>query len=440
MKKFTSNKFKKKKLLRQEQNNIFHRIDWILVALFVLLVGFGWVNIYAASYTNESVQSFDFSSKYGKQLFRIIFSIPLIIIILFFNAKFYERYASILYLISLLFLVLLFPLGKEIKGATSWFVFSGISLQPSEFAKALTALAIAKLLSDRNYNLSLVKNQMKAFIIIFVPAALIVLQGDAGSALIYLAFFFVLNREGLTLNYILLGTLAIVLFILTIYFNLAIVLTTTYVIITLLVGYLTYKGKQQFLRFNWYKILGLYLVFGLFISGVEFTYNNVLQQHQKNRFDILLGKKTDYKGLGYNTYQSELTISSGGVLGKGFLQGDRTRGGFVPEQHTDYIFSTVGEEWGFLGSSFVIVLFMLLLYRIIYLAETHTNKFGRIYGYGVASVLFFHVVVNIGMVIGLLPTVGIPLPFFSYGGSSLWGFTILLFIFIRLDAHKSYDW
>ncbi len=440
MKKFTSNRFKKKKLLRQEQNNIFHRIDWILVILFVVLVGFGWINIYAASYTNESAQSFDLSSKYGKQLLRIIFSIPLIIITLFFNAKFYERYASILYVISLFFLLLLFPFGKEIKGATSWFVFSGISLQPSEFAKALTALAIAKLLSDRNYNLSLVKNQIKAFIIIFVPAVLIVLQGDAGSALIYLAFFFVLNREGLTLNYILLGTLAIVLFILTIYFNLTIVLTTTYLIISLLVGYLIYKGKQQFIRFNWHKILGLYLVFGLFISGVEFTYNNILQQHQKNRFDILLGKKIDYKGLGYNTYQSELTISSGGVLGKGFLQGDRTRGGFVPEQHTDYIFSTVGEEWGFLGSSFVIILFMLLLYRIIYLAETHTNKFGRIYGYGVASVLFFHVVVNIGMVIGLLPTVGIPLPFFSYGGSSLWGFTILLFVFIRLDAHKSYDW
>ena len=426
--------------MRQERNNIFNGIDWILVILFVLLVSFGWVNIYAASITDETINVFNFSSKYGKQLVWIILSVPLIITVLFFNAKFYEKFASVLYFISLISLILLFVLGKNINGATSWFVFNGISLQPSEFTKALTALAIAKLLSDRNYNLNLLKNQIKAFLIIFIPATLIVLQGDAGSALIYLAFFFVLNREGLTLNYILFGTLAILLFLATIYFNAKSILITTFSFITLLVTYLIYKQGNRFLRFNWYKILGLYLIFGLFISGVEFTYNNVLQQHQKNRFDVLLGLKIDTQTIGYNTYQSGLTISSGGFWGKGFLKGDRTRGKFVPEQETDYIFSTVGEEWGFLGSSFVIVLFMLLLYRILYLSETHTNKFGRIYGYGLASVIFFHIIVNIGMVIGLMPTVGIPLPFFSYGGSSLWGFTILLFIFIRLDAHKSYDW
>ena len=265
-------------------------------------------------------------------------------------------------------------------------------------------------------------------------------QPDAGSALIYLSFFFVLNREGLTLNYILVGAATIIVFILTIYFGPEPVIITLFTLITLFIFVILKKAGIRFLRFNWYKVLLVYMLFGAFVFGTNYSYNNLLAFHQKDRFDILLGIKTDNKGIGYNSYQSELTISSGGLKGKGFLNGDLTKGNFVPEQHTDYIFSTVGEEWGFLGTSFVIILFMLLMYRIIYLAETHNNKFGRSYGYGLASILFFHVIVNIGMVIGLLPTVGIPLPFFSYGGSSLWGFTILLFIFIRLDAHKNYDW
>ena len=426
--------------MRQERNNIFARIDWILVFLFIILVGFGWLNIYAASFTEEKNEILDFSTKYGKQLLWIGLSFPLIIIILFFNSKFYERFASILYLISIISLVLLFPLGKEINGAKSWFNFGGMSLQPSEFVKAFTALAVAKLLSDRQYNLKLIKNQIKAFIIIFTPAVLITLQPDAGSALIYLSFFFVLNREGLTLNYILLGSAFIILFILTIFFGAKWMILSLFIIISIFVIYAIYNGGRQFFRFNWHKILAIYLITGLFILGTGYTYNNVFKQHHRDRFEVLLGLKVDNKNIGYNSYQSELTISSGGFTGKGFLQGDITKGDFVPEQHTDYIFSTVGEEWGFIGSSLVIILFMLMLYRIIYLAETHTNKFGRIYGYSLASILFFHVIVNIGMVIGLLPTVGIPLPFFSYGGSSLWGFTILLFIFIRLDAHKNYDW
>lgn len=426
--------------MRQEQNNIFAGIDWVLVVLFITLVGFGWMNIFAASKSDEEIQLLSFSTKYGKQLIFIILSIPLIVTILFFNSKFYEKFATALYLISIFSLILLFPFGKEINGAKSWFNFGIIGLQPSEFAKACTALAVAKLLSDRQYNFKLIKNQIKAFLIIFFPAFLIFLQPDAGSAIIYLSFFFVLNREGLTLNYLLLGTGFIILFILTIFFGSKWVLTSSFLILSLLTIYLLYKGGKRFFRFNWHKIISVYFVIGLFIFGTGYLYKNILPSHQKNRFDILLGKKVDNKGIGYNSYQSELTISSGGIYGKGFLKGDLTQGDFVPEQHTDYIFSTVGEEWGFLGSSLVVILFMLLLYRIIYLAETHTNKFGRIYGYGLASILFFHVIVNIGMVIGLLPTVGIPLPFFSYGGSSLWGFTILLFIFIRLDAHKNYDW
>jgi rod shape determining protein RodA len=426
--------------LRQERNNIFAEIDWILVIIYIVLVGFGWLNIFAASKSEDNVEILDFSARYGKQLLWIGLCIPLIIILLFFNSKFYEQFASILYLVSIIALILLFPFGKEINGARSWFNFGSMSLQPSEFVKACTALAIAKLLSDRQYNFKLIKNQIKAFIIVFFPAFLIFLQPDAGSAVIYLSFFFVLNREGLTLNYILSGATFIILFILTIFFGSKWMFISTFILISLLVSYLFYRGGKRFLRFNWYKMLGIYLVVGIFIFGTSYTYKNILASHQKDRFDILLGIKTDNKGIGYNSYQSELTISSGGFKGKGFLKGDLTQGDFVPEQDTDYIFSTVGEEWGFLGSSLVVILFMLLLYRIIYLAETHTNKFGRIYGYSLASILFFHVIVNIGMVIGLLPTVGIPLPFFSYGGSSLWGFTILLFIFIRLDAHKNYDW
>ena len=424
--------------MRAEKNNIFYGIDWILVILYVVLVGFGWMNIYAATTTDNSSSLLDLSTRYGKQLLWIILCIPLIIIILFFNSKFYEKFATILYLIGILSLIGLFLFGKNINGAQSWYGFGSASLQPSEFAKAFTALAIAKLLSGRQYNLKLIKNQIKAFIVIFLPAVLIALQPDLGSVLVYLAFFFVLNREGLTLNYIIIGSLAIVLFLLTLLFNAPTIIIAFFIILSIILLYFLKKNKG-YLKFNWHKIIGLYLVAGLYIFSSGYIFNNVFEQHQRDRFEILLGLSKDTKKIGYNTNQSIQAISSGGGFGKGFLQGERTQGNFVPEQDTDYIFSTVGEEWGFVGSSFVIILFMLLLYRIIYLAETHKNKFGRIYGYGLASILFFHVVINIGMVIQLLPTVGIPLPFFSYGGSSLWGFTLLLFIFIKLDANKSYD-
>lgn len=424
--------------MRQEQTNIFFGVDWLLVFIYVLLVGFGWVNIYAASFTEESSTLLDFSTKYGKQLIWIILSIPIIIFTLFINGKFYERFSSIFYLICILSLLGLFVFGKEINGAKSWYRFGSVGLQPSEFAKAFTALAVAKLLSDRKYNLSLIKNQIKAFIIIFLPAALIAIH-DAGSAVIYLSFFFVLNREGLTLAYIVLGTAAILLFILTILFGVTYLIGSLFALITIYLVYNVYRNKR-FLRFNWVKFVAVYLISAFFIFGVDYAYNNVLKSHQRDRFEVLLGLTNDTREIGYNSNQSIQTISSGGWTGKGFLQGDKTQGDFVPEQHTDYIFSVVGEEWGFLGTSIVVILFMALLFRIISRAEQHNNKFGRIYGYGVASILFFHLVINVGMVIGLLPTVGIPLPFFSYGGSSLWGFTILLFIFIKLDANKSYDY
>ncbi len=426
--------------MRREKNNIFADVDWLLIFIYILLIGFGWMNIYAASSSPDANGLFDFSTRYGKQFIWIALCLPIVIIILFFNSKFYEQFASIFYFISLLALLLLFVFGKEINGARSWFSFGGMSLQPSEFAKTFTALAVAKLMSDRTYNLDLIKNQIKAFIIIFLPAFFILLQPDAGSALIYFSFFFVLNREGLTIKYILMGIGLIVGFILTILYGKAITLLWLLGILTVIMAYFIYRQGSRFLRFQWYKIVLSYVVILLYILIVNYTYNSVFKQHHRDRFEVLLGLKVDTKNIGYNTYQSQLTISSGGVSGKGFLKGGITQGNFVPEQDTDYIFSTVGEEWGFIGSTAVIILFMFLIFRIIALSETNPNKFGRIYGYGVASILFFHLFVNVGMVIGLLPTVGIPLPFFSYGGSSLWGFTILLFIFIRLDAHKSYDW
>lgn len=421
----------------QEKTNIFYGIDWILIIMYILLVGFGWANIYAATYSETNLTIINTSTIYGKQLIWILLSIPLILLVLFINTKSFERFGSILYLVSILSLIGLFFFGKEINGAKSWYSFGGMSLQPSEFAKVFTALALAKLLSDRKYNLNLVKNQIKAFIIIFLPTALIGIY-DPGSALVFFSFFFALNREGLTLKYLIFSTIAIILFLLTIAFGIQIVLSLVLIILTFGVVYIFYKNKNYF-RFNWFKVIMLYVVSSIFILGINYTYNNLLKQHHRDRFEILLGLKTDIKRIGYNTDQSIQTISSGGLLGKGFLQGDKTRGRFVPEQETDYIFSVVGEEWGFLGSSLVIFLFATLILRVINLSEKHPNKFGRIYGYGVASILFFHLIVNVGMVIGILPTIGIPLPFFSYGGSSLWGFTILLFIFIKIDANKRYD-
>ena len=424
--------------MRQEQTNIFFGIDWLLVLFFILLVSFGWINIYAASYSEESTYLLDFSSKHGKQLLWILSSIPLIILILFINAKFFQQFSNVFFIISLLSLIGLFLFGKEINGAKSWYRIGGASIQPSEFAKAFTALALANLMSDRKYNLRLIKNQLKAFIIIFIPALLITIH-DPGSAIVYFAFFFVLNREGLTLAYFILGITAIILFILTILLGVKIIITFLWSIISLYLLYNLYRTKH-FLRFNWLTILLSYSLSILFVISADYSYNHILKKHQRDRFEVLLGKTSDTQQIGYNSVQSLQTISSGKFWGKGFLEGDKTQGNFVPEQDTDYIFSVVGEEWGFIGSSLLIILFMALLFRIINRAEKHANKFGRIYGYGVASILFFHLVVNVGMVIGLFPTVGIPLPFISYGGSSLWGFTLLLFIFIKLDSQKSYDW
>ena len=425
--------------MRKRKTNIFAGIDWLLVLIYLVLVFFGWINIYAATVTENTREIFDFTTLYGKQLQWIGLSFLLIFFIISIDSKFYERFSGVFYVISIISLIGLFVFGSTINGATSWYNFGSFSLQPSEFAKAATILALANFLNEPNFDLTKLKSQISTFVLILIPAILIVLQPDAGSALIYFSLVIVLYREGLPAYYLVIGLVAIVLFTLTLYAGFTTSLLLIYGSLTLFFAYII-NFRNIKLKRDWLKIIGLYIITGLFMYSVDYVFNNVFEQRHRDRFSILLGQTSDTKGIGYNTDQSMITIGSGGLTGKGFLEGDRTQGNFVPEQHTDYIFSTVGEEWGFLGSSAVIILFIALFIRLIHMAEKQKSTFSRVFGYSVASILFFHFLINIGMVIGLLPTIGIPLPFFSYGGSSLWGFTILLFIFIRLDADKTYEW
>jgi rod shape determining protein RodA len=329
----------------------------------------------------------------------------------------------------------LFAFGKVIAGQRCWYGIGSFTLQPSEFAKAATSLALAKYLSDVQVNLREMQRQLQALFIVFLPVMLILPQPDPGSALIYFVFFFVLYREGLPGWYLVTGFIAILLFILTLATN------NPYIVIGLTaVALVVNYYRSRLVDRNIFASILMFFMVTAFTFSVNFVFNNVFKQHHRDRFNILLGKEVDLKGVGYNTNQSEIAIGSGGWFGKGYLEGTQTKGGFVPEQHTDYIFTTVGEEWGFLGSLMVIALFAGLILRIIYLAERQKTKFSRVYGYCVAGILFIHFFVNIAMVIGIFPTIGVPLPFFSYGGSGLWGFTILLFIFLKMDANKVNEW
>ncbi|BDB56583.1 rod shape-determining protein RodA [Flavobacterium ammonificans] len=369
-----------------------------------------------------------------KQFLFIVLSIPLIFIVLFVDGKFYEKYASIIYGVGLISLLGLFAFGKTIAGQRCWYGIGSFTLQPSEFAKAATALALAKYLSDSQINLSHTNRQIQALALVFLPVLLILPQPDPGSALIYSAFFLVLYREGLPSWYIWTGFAAILLFVLTLLFQ------PVYVILLALIVIVFVHFKSRLADRN-IVLSGILLgIISGFVLSVNYVFTSIFKQHHRDRFNILLGKTVDMKGIGYNTNQSEIAIGSGGFFGKGFLEGTQTKGGFVPAQHTDYIFTTVGEEWGFLGSLVVIGLFVTLLLRIIYLAERQKTKFSRVYGYCVAGILFIHFFVNIAMVVGIFPTIGVPLPFFSYGGSGLWGFTILLFIFLKMDANKVNEW
>lgn len=476
--------------------------DWVLILLYLLLVAIGWVNIYSAAFDPSTTEFASMDNLYFKQLVWIFLGFFIITFILFLDAKFFERFSSVIYIASLLSLLLLFVFGKTISGATSWYNLGFMSLQPSEFAKAAAALALAKYLSDIQTNIKTIKSQLRALAVIALPALIIIPQPDPGSALVYAAFFFPLYREGLATIYLIVVVSIATLFIFTllygplyvilgaiflilgygipklfntyrekrskIYITISFIislvistlllerytelleifslslkytlLATLLIAIGSLIGLIT-KGKvSEKQKIKYSRLLVLIVIITGFCYSVNYIFENIFEQRHRDRFNVVLGKSVDASDTGYNTKQSEIAIGNGGWFGKGFLEGTQTKGKFVPEQHTDYIFSTVGEEWGFAGSILVVILFIALILRIIQLSEKQKNDFARMYGYSIAGILFIHFAINIGMVIGLLPTIGIPLPFFSYGGSGLWGFTILLFIFIKLDGNRVNEW
>jgi len=464
--------------------NTWSEIDWITIILYLLIVVLGWVSIYSAGYNEEHNKIFDLSQRYGKQMILIFGALIIALLVVITDSRFYSLFAYIIYAIVILLLIVVLLLGKEIHGAKSWFEFGFFRLQPAEFAKIGTAMALARYVSSKSFNIKNFNNVFNSAVIILIPAILIYIQPDTGSALVYFAFVLVLYREGLPGGILLIGILMMVLFVLTLMIN-----KMAIIIALMVVGFIVFlfvdRKIKRFLiaifiyislsgtLFGLKKFAGLglsvyfILILSLIISGfiysffiyfyrirkavliyilmlgsiiftfsVDYAFNNVLKPHQQKRINILLGIDSDPYGSGYNVNQSIIAIGSGGFSGKGFLKGTQTKFEFVPEQSTDFIFCTVGEEWGFLGTSLIIILFTTLLLRILFLAERQRNRFCRIFGYSVFVIFLFHFVVNIGMTIGLLPVIGIPLPFMSYGGSSLWAFTILLFIFLRLDISR----
>ncbi|MGB5554618.1 MAG: rod shape-determining protein RodA [Flavobacteriaceae bacterium] len=418
--------------------SILKRIDWLSIFLYIALVAIGWVSIYSSTFTETDTSIFDFNTLYGKQIFFIGASFVSIIIILALEANFYERFSSVFYLIAIVLLLGLFVFGKTIAGATSWYDLGFFNLQPSELAKTATALALAKYLSDIQTDIKRSKDQLYAFAIVLIPAILIIPQPDPGSALVFFALVFVIFREGLPLYYLGIAVLSILVFLCTLIFG---TVWVSIVLILLLILFLVLKKKTFKVRMA--PLILFTLVAILFSLSVNFVFNNVFEQRHRDRFGLWLRLEKDpakleqiRKTIGYNTYQSEKAIESGGIYGKGFLEGTRTKGDFVPAQQTDFILTTIGEEWGFVGTTTVVLLFTFLLLRLVYLAERQKTGFARMYGYGVISILLIHYFINVGMVIGLLPTIGIPLPFFSYGGSGLLFFTMLLFVFLKLDSNR----
>jgi rod shape determining protein RodA len=412
------------------RNDILKNIDWWTVLLYLALVLIGWVNIYAAVFDETHSSIFDVSRNYGKQLLWIGTSVVLAIIILVMDPKVFIAFAFPIYFIVIISLVAVLLFGSEVSGSKSWFQIGGFSIQPAEFAKFATSLAIAKFLSRLNVNLKKPGTLFQAIIILSIPVLLILLQYDTGSAMVYSAFIFVLYREGMTGSILVIGLTTIFLFLLALLVDVPVIITglTLLAVIFILIIHRTAK--------NIAVIVFLLLITSGFVFSVDYVFDNVLEKHHQTRINVLLGKETDLHGAGYNVHQSLIAIGSGGFSGKGFLEGTQTKFNFVPEQSTDFIFCTIGEEWGFLGSTALVILFITLLLRLVYLAEKQRSPFSRIYGYSVASILFFHFTVNIAMTLGLFPVIGIPLPFISYGGSSLWAFTILLFVFLKLDSDR----
>ncbi|MGB0929141.1 MAG: rod shape-determining protein RodA [Chitinophagales bacterium] len=450
-------------------------IDWFLVINYLLLVGIGWLAIYTADYNPDNASIFSIDQRYGRQFAAIVTCLFIAFIIQILDTRFYTAFAYLIYAFSLFFLILVLFLGSEISGSRSWFKLGFFNFQPSEIAKFATCLALAKYLSTLNISLKDTKQQITAWAILFLPVLLILLQGDAGSAVVYSALVLVMYREGLSGGYLLLGVLAVVLFILSLLqpfevvvgalsillfiglvyqrgFKLGLVLSylvpTTLLfagayylesqtmLILLLIGVVIFLLVSIATKRFVYILVTFLFCCSIYVKGVDYAFNNFLKPHQQNRIGVILGTIEDKRGVGYNLNQSKIAIGSGGLWGKGFLQGTQNKGKFVPELSTDFIFCTIGEEFGFMGSVILIGLFILLLLRLIAIAERQKSKLTRVYAYGVASIIFFHFLVNIGMTLGLVPVIGIPLPFISYGGSSLLGFTMLLFILVKLDSER----
>ena len=417
-------------------NNIIYRLDWLLILVYLLLVSFGIINVYSATYSETLDGFFDVSQPVGKQVFFLVFSFFIGIIILSVNSKFFEQFALVGYFVTILLLLGLFIFGKTVSGATSWYSIGGLSVQPSEMAKVSTALMIASFLSKFQSDLKTPRTLLKIGAYVLLPFLLIVLQPDPGSALVFVAFFFPLFREGLNYAYLIIFLSLLSLFFITLSFHFGIVIG----IISLVIFSIYYFIKKMNPKLKiWPFIIFLIISIG-FSFSVDYIFNNVFQQRHRDRINIVLGKEVDTQGVGYNINQSKIAIGSGGLDGKGFLKGTQTKGDFVPEQHTDYIFSTIAEEWGFLGSFFLIFLFCFLIFRMILQAEKQTNKFRRIFSYGSAGLIFTHFFINIGMSLGMVPTIGIPLPFISYGGSSILAFSIMIFIHLNFDANRLNDW
>ena len=467
------------------RNNILLNIDWVIVIIYLVLVFMGWINIYSAVYDDTHQSILDISCQYGKQLIWIGAAVVVIIFILLIDSKFYSTFAHVMYGLGCLLLLSVLLFGKEVNGAKSWFEIGTFRMQPVEFVKITVCLALARLMSSEDFSFKKIKYYFIVGAILAVPMVLILLQNDTGSALVFCTFIFVMFREGMNKVLFISAFALIFLFIMALVVNISLLM----LIVGLLcvVGLVFVCGRNKYSRIVLYSaivlsvvavllcsflpefseksvlvamigygvlsllmlimyfaskqkamLLAIVLMIGMggFVYSVDYIFNNVLQAHQQSRIMDLLGKNEDVLGTGYNVHQSKIAIGSGGFWGKGFLHGTQTKYKFVPEQSTDFIFCTIGEEWGLAGITVILILFGALIIRIISRAERQRSTFSRIYGYGVASILFFHVAINIGMTIGLAPVVGIPLPFFSYGGSSLWAFTILLFIFVRLDADR----
>jgi rod shape determining protein RodA len=413
----------------RSQEKFTGKIDWITVMLYLILVFIGWFTIYSAVYSEESSYIFDSRYNSGKQFQWMVFCAVIALIVLIIDSKFFSTFAYPIYGFFLVVVVAVTFLGVEVKGQRNWIRFGGFQMQPSELAKFATSLAIAKFLSGLNVDIRKWKDKWKILAIMVVPMLIIAVQGDAGSAIVFVVFSLVLFREGLESYFLIIGASVLVLSVLALVVPKIWILWIVFFVIAAFLSYLNFKNRNLV-----YLILGIALVSSVYVTGVEFIFSK-MKPHQKDRINVLLGKEVE-KGKDWNIRQSIIAIGSGGFMGKGYLNGTQTKLKFVPEQSTDFIFSSIGEEFGFMGSVIIIGLFMALLSRIIYLSERQRSKFSRVYGYCVACILFFHFLINIGMAIGVAPVIGIPLPFISYGGSSLLSFTILLFIFVRLDSQR----